>query len=180
MVNNAPAILDAANARFICSGVSINAASGRAGALPSLARAVGCRISADHRRITLLLASTPAAALLDDIRRSGAIAVVFTQPSTHRTVQLKGVDARIVPPEAGDDALTRSYTEAFVIELAPLGHPAEVVRSLLAFAADDIVALEFTPSSAFSQTPGPSAGEPLARPVDTESPRPLSGVADVA
>ena len=161
MVDPAPAILDAANAVFVCGGVSINAACGRAGALPSLARAVGCRVSADRCRVTLLFASTPAAALLDDLRRCGAIAVVFTQPSTHRTLQLKGCDARIVPPEPGDRALTECYTDAFAAELAPFGHPDPVVRTLLAHDPGDIVGVHFTPSSAFSQTPGPGAGEPL-------------------
>jgi hypothetical protein len=163
MVNNAPIILEAEYADFICSGVSINAASGRAGALPSLARAVGCRVSPDRSCVTLLLASTPAAAMLDDIRRSGAIAVVFNQPSTHRTVQLKGNDARIVPPEVGDRELAERYADAFVAELEPLGHAAQVVRTLLAHEPDDMVTVQFTPSSAFSQTPGPSAGMPLAQ-----------------
>lgn len=164
MANNAPAILDAAHADFIRSEVSLNAASGRPGALPSLARAVGCRVAADRRSVTLLFASTPAAALLDDIRRSGAIAAVFSEPSTHRTLQLKGNDARIVPLEPGDLALSLRYTDAFVSGLARLGYPGQVLRSVLSCAPDDIVAVQFSPSSAFSQTPGPGAGEPLARP----------------
>jgi hypothetical protein len=172
----APAILDSENASFICSGVSISAASGRAGALPSLARVIGCRVSPDRRCVTLLLASTPGAALLDDIRRSGAIAVVFTQPSTHRTVQLKGSDARIVPPEVSDRDLAERYTGAFVAELAPLGHPEQIVRTLLAHEPDDMVTVQFTPSSAFSQTPGPSAGIPLAQLQGAElTPRPAQG-----
>ena len=32
--------------------------------------------------------------MLDDIAANGMIAVVFSQPSTHRTIQLKGTDAR--------------------------------------------------------------------------------------
>ena len=179
MVAIPPAILDAANADFIGSGVSINAASGRPGVLPSLARAIGCRVSADRRCITLLFASTPAAALLDDIRRSSAIAVVFSQPSTHRTVQLKGTDARIVPPEERDRGLPRSYIDAFVGELTSLGYPAQFVRSLLAHDPDDIVAIQFTPSSAFSQTPGPRAGEPLAQHPETGSAA-LDGSAEAA
>lgn len=163
-----PAILDAANADFICSGVSINAASSRSGALPSLARAVGCRVSADRCSVTILFASTPAAALIDDIRRSGSIAVVFSQPSTHRTLQLKGTDARILPPEPGDQALMSRYTDSFIADLTPLGYPAQVVRTVLACHPDDIVTVRFSPSSAFLQTPGPSAGEPLARHQATE------------
>lgn len=162
MTNELPIILDAEHAAFICGGVSINAASGHPGALPSLARSIACRVSADRRSVTLLFASTPAAALLDDIRRSATIAAVFSQPSTHRTLQLKGRDARVVPAEPGDAALSRNYADALVVELSPLGHPAQIVRALLAHDTDDVVAVQFTPSSAFSQTPGPSAGTPLS------------------
>jgi len=158
----APAIVDAATAEFICSGLSINAASARAGSVPSMARATGCRLDDDRRCVTLLFASTPAAALLDEIRRSGSIAVVFSEPSTHRTLQLKGGDARIVPVEAGDAELCRRYIETFSSGLVRLGYPGEVLRAVLAHDSDDLVAVQFSPASAFSQTPGPGAGERFA------------------
>jgi len=157
----APAVLDAATAAFICGGISINAASARPDAVPSMARATGCRIAGDGRTVTLLFASTPAAALIDDLRRSGAIAAVFSEPSTHRTLQLKGNDARLVPPAAGDAALALDYARRFNESLVRLGYPGEVLQAVLAHEADDLVAVEFTPLSAFSQTPGPGAGEPL-------------------
>lgn len=163
MADLAPAVLDAANAAFICSGISINAASARAGALPSIARASGCRVSADARTVTLLFASTLAAALLDDLRRGGAIAVVFSEPSTHRTLQLKGDDARILPIEAGDEALAAEYVTIFADGLDRLGYPGEVLRAVLAHEPGDLVAVAFTPQAAFSQTPGPGAGTPLSR-----------------
>lgn len=156
-----PVILDPATAEFIASGISINAAATRPDAVPSMARAIGCRVAADARIVTLLFAGTPAAALLDDIRRSGALAVVFSQPSTHRTLQLKGDDARIVPVAAADRALCQRYIEIFVDGLTQLGYPGEVLRALLDHDPDDLVAVQFTPASAFSQTPGPGAGEPL-------------------
>lgn len=158
-----PALLDSATAEFITSGISINAAGARPGTVPSMARATGCRVAADARSVTLLFASTPAAALLDDIRRSGAIAVVFSQPSTHRTLQLKGDDARIVPPAAGDAALAAAYVKIFTDGLTRLGYPGEVLRAVLTHDPGDLVAVEFTPLAAFSQTPGPGAGEPLVR-----------------
>jgi hypothetical protein len=161
MSETLPPQLDAASAAFICSGLSINAASGRAGAIPDMARAVGCRVAPDYSSVTVLFASTPAAALIDAVRRSGAIAVVFSQPSTHRTLQLKGSDARIVPPEAGDLELTRRYAEAFDTELSPFGYPDRLILTLLEFDPGDLVGVCFTPSSIFLQTPGPSAGEPL-------------------
>lgn len=163
MADLAPTVLDAATAAFICSGISINAASARAGALPSMARATGCRVSSDRQTITLLFASTPAAALLDDLRHSGTIAVVFSEPSTHRTLQLKGDDTRIEPPGAGDEKLAADYVTVFADGLVRLGYPGEVLRAVLAYAPGDLVAVRFTPQTAFSQTPGPGAGAPLSR-----------------
>jgi hypothetical protein len=162
MVASAPVLIDAEQARLISGGVGMSAASCRPGALPNMARCTGCRISADRRTLTLILAATPGAALLDDVRRSGLIAAVFSQPSTHYTLQLKGTDARIVPLEPGDPALVRRYVDAFVAALTPFGYPEPLVRAFLAAMADDLAAVQFTISAAFSQTPGPQAGEPLA------------------
>ena len=162
MAQLAPVLIDADQALFIADGVGMSAASCRLGALPNMARCAGCRVSLDRRTVTLLIAATPGEALLDDIRRTGAIAAVFSQPSTHHTLQLKGSDARIVPLEVGDRTLAERYVDAFVVELTPFGYPESVVRGFLACAPDDLVAVQFTICAAFSQTPGPHAGEPLS------------------
>jgi hypothetical protein len=161
MATPAPALIGAEQATFICGAVGMSAATCRPGALPNIARAVGCRVSADHRVLTLLLAATPGAAVLDDIRRSGAIAVVFSQPSTLRTLQLKGIDARIVPLEPGDAAVVARYSAGFVAHLAEFGYAEALIGALLACELDDVAAVQFTITGAFSQTPGPHAGEPL-------------------
>lgn len=159
-----PVILDAESAAFIVAGVSINASSARPGALPNLARATGCRVAPDRRSARIFLAATPGAALLDDVRGNGLIAVVFSQPSTHRTIQLKASNARVVPLETGDDEIVRRYIDSFLADLIPLGYPGNVIRTLLACDPDDLVAVEFSPSSAFLQTPGPNAGQVLRGP----------------
>ena len=159
---DAPApVLDREQAEFICSAISMSAACGRPGGLPSLARATGCRVSPDGHTVTLLLAATPAAGLLDDLRRSGKIAVVFSRPADHRTLQLKGSDALIVPLEAGDAERASAYADAFAAGLDRLGYPGAVIRSLLASTPEDLVAVSFTPTASFSQTPGPEAGTAL-------------------
>lgn len=154
-------VLDAEQGKFVCSGVSISAASCRTGGLPNLARATGCRLSPDRRTATVLFAATPAAGLIEDIRRNATIAVVFSLPATHRTLQIKGTDARIVPLDPGDRELAARYVDAFVAGLEPLGYPGPVVRRVLASDPDDLVAVCFTPSAGYSQTPGPEAGVPL-------------------
>lgn len=148
-------------AAFICDGVGMSAATCRPSALPNMARCTGARVSEDRRTVTILLAATPAAAFLDDIRRTGTIAAVFSQPSTHKTLQLKGSDARIVPTDPGDAAVVERYVDAFVAQVKLYGYPETLIRAFLAHAPDDLVAVQFTVSAAFSQTPGPHAGKPL-------------------
>lgn len=161
MIQALSPLLDEDQARFICGGVSISAAACRGAGLPSMARATGCRVAADKRSITILLSATASAGLIDDVRRNGAIAVVFSLPADHRTLQFKGGDARVVPLEPGDEALAERYVDAFAGGLAPLGYPTQVIRSVLACRADDLTAISFTPSAGFLQTPGPDAGNAL-------------------
>ena len=154
-------VLDEEQASFICGVISMSAASCRSGGVPSLARAVGCRTSVDRRAVTVLFAETASAALLEDVRRTGAIAVVFSRPAHHRTLQLKGKDALIVPVEAGDAELSSRQIEIFVDGLSALGYQASIVRSVLASSPQDLLAVRFTVAAAFSQTPGLAAGEAL-------------------
>lgn len=159
--NDKAPCLDADLAAFVQGGVSIVAASRVGKRSPVIARAAGCRVSPSRRQVTLLVASSQAAAFLEGIRNTRAIAAVFSQPSTHRTIQLKGTDAAPAPLQDGDHALIAAYTHAFCEELAPLGYHPDQVRAVLSCEADDFVAVTFTISTAFSQTPGPRAGEPL-------------------
>jgi hypothetical protein len=87
--------------------------------------------------------------------------VVFSQPSTHRTIQLKGTDATLGPLEPGGTALIDANIDALVKDVAPLGYSEIFVRTLLAYEPEDLVEVTFTPTSAFAQTPGPQAGKRL-------------------
>lgn len=132
--------------------------------VPTLVRGTGCRISPDRKRVTVFVSATQADPVLQCIRDTGSIAVVFSEPSTHRTVQLKGTDAVIGTVSSEDLAIVERYRLAFSTELRPLGFTSTQIQTLLAFPSDDIVSLSFTPTAAFSQTPGPRAGEPLKGP----------------
>jgi hypothetical protein len=146
---------------FLHGRVSIIAASRSAGREPHLVRAVGCHIDATGERVTLLLAISHAGELLADIRANGRIAVVFSEPSSHRTVQLKGSDAAAVPLEEEHCRLLAAYRQRMVPELAIFGFDEAWVRALLGCSGAEIVPVRFTPREAWLQTPGPQAGEPL-------------------
>ena len=153
--------IDADHAAFMQGAVGIGIATCSRNNVPNLARAVGCRVSPDFRLVTILVSGKQAAGALADIRANGKIAVVFSQPSTHRTIQIKGNDATIGVASAADLQAVTAHRTAFVRELEPLGYDETMIRAFLACPDADIVSLQFHPSAAFSQTPGPHAGQPL-------------------
>jgi hypothetical protein len=84
----------------------VTVASRDAAHVPSVARALGCRVSPDRQHVAVFLLASQSATLLRDLRETGAIAAVFSQPSTHRTIQLKGSDALLgaIEPAVPDEA----------------------------------------------------------------------------
>jgi len=154
--------LDDEHLALMHRGVSITVATAGPGLQPNLTRAVGFRIDADRRRVTLFLARCDAADLLADLRDRPAVAVVFSEPSTHRTVQLKGFDAREVPLREGDDDLVAAYAKRLEADLASVGFGSAYGSALIAHEPGERVGVAFTVAAAFNQTPGPSAGAPLA------------------
>lgn len=153
-------MIDPQRAAFLSGGVSIVASSRGADGWPTLARASGCRVSADGR-VTLLFAASRSAALLESVRTTRALAAVFNDPPSHRSLQLKGGDARVEPVAASDAALVERYVDAFAVAISPLGFPAQLARAMTWAAPGDLVALAFSPQRGFDQTPGPRAGAPL-------------------
>jgi hypothetical protein len=153
-------VIDAQRSAFVTGGVSIIAASRGADNRPAIARAAGCRVSRDGRRITLFVSAARGSALLEAVRSTGVIAAVFSQPSTHRTIQLKGSDGAVATLEPGDAELVARYADAFAAELSGLGY-SEVGRAVVWAPLEELLAVAYTPTSAFDQTPGPRAGRRL-------------------
>lgn len=155
--------LDAAHAQFVQGGVSVVIASRSSELVPDVARGCGCRVSADRRRVTVLLDALRGDRLLADIRDNGRIAVVFSRPSTHETIQLKGSDARVTRPTSRDRALAAAHRESWVGDLCRIGYTHEFAQAVWGTLPQALAAVTFTPDSAYQQTPGPAAGQPLPR-----------------
>ena len=156
------AALDEELAAFIQSGVSIVVAGRNDDMVGDMIRGCGCRVSADRRRVTVLVDPIRSDALLDDITSNGMIAVVFSRPSTHRSIQLKGTDARRARVTAADQAAIDRSLAAWVAELVSIGYTAEFAAAVRG-RPEWPVALTFTPTAGFQQTPGPDAGTRLPR-----------------
>jgi hypothetical protein len=108
----------------------------------------------------VLLPCGAGAQVIADLRANGRIAVVASQPTTNRTLQIKGGDATLQPCSAEDEALADAHLEGFIDEIGRLGFTAEVARTVHRHDSG-IVAVAFTVAEAYEQTPGPQAGAPL-------------------
>lgn len=155
-------LLKPADADFVQGGVSISVAARTADLSPVMARGLGCRIAADRREIIVFLSRSIAAAVLACVEDNGAIAAVFTLPSTHQTLKLKGTDARLLEIDPADLGLIQDYRRKFTLDLASMGYTPEFAAAVVPM-MDDLVAVRFTPNAAFDQTPGPDAGKALGR-----------------
>ena len=155
------ALIEPDIAAFIQGGVSVVVCGRDAALVPDVARGCGCRVSRDRRRVTVLIDPGRATELLDNIRANGIIAVVFSQPSTHRTIQLKGTHAKITGVSSADRRLAERHLQAWVAELVSIGYRADFAAAVRGHAETGLTAIAFTPSAAFEQTPGPKAGQRL-------------------
>ena len=147
---------------MVAGGVSTIVSSSDAALRPSVMRAVGCTITPDGSTITVYLARRQSRQLLLDLAATGRIAVVFSHPSSNRTLQVKAMGVQTRPAQASDQPILAHYLSAMEKEIEAVGFPARLTQAMLAHQIDDVVAVSFEPSTAFDQTPGPRAGEPLA------------------
>ncbi len=152
--------LDAAHVAFIQGPVSVTVASRNAELVPDVVRGCGCRVSRNRRQVTVLIEPARASSLLDDVAANGLIAVVFSEPSTHKTIQLKGSDARVVPVTATDRAVVQRHRQEWSGDLAGIGYALDFATAVHG-GTGALAAIRFTPTAAFQQTPGPTAGQPL-------------------
>ncbi len=159
--HGASPLADEANYALLRTGFMVTVGSRDAACVASVSRALAFRVSPDRRRLTAFLLASQSAQLLRDVRATGAITAVFSQPSTHRTIQLKGSDAAVGAIEPGDLDLIEAHGRAALTDLALCGYAESFASTFFAFDPPDVVAVGFTPTTGFVQTPGPQAGRRL-------------------
>jgi hypothetical protein len=162
MPSSRGSVLDPQHRAFISKGVSVIVASRDAANRPVVCRGCGCEALEDGC-LRVFVDSACARPLLDAVAVSHAVAAVFSEPATHRTVQFKGTDGSVVPVGGDSASLLQAHRAAFSAALKALGYGETMAGGLTHFEQDRINAVLFTPSAAFDQTPGPGAGEPMSR-----------------
>jgi hypothetical protein len=144
--------------RLITYGVSVVVGTHDDNLVPEICRAWGPDIQADDS-IELFLDKLPAAQTLENLKQNGLIAVTFTRPATHGSIQLKGRCRDIRPrgPRPDETERIARHREAFVQEVLAYGIPEHVTRGEW---TSEVVWMSFVAEEAFDQTPGPVAGRP--------------------
>lgn len=139
-------------------GVSYRIGSCPPGGDPQLMRAVGARVRGDGS-LEVLVARKPGRAVLDAIAASGHVALVAGSPYNHRTLHLKGQDARVSPADAAHQPLLESQRQAFADAVQRFGVSREDLHMLwFTLTWQDLDLVHFTLSGAWDQTPGIGAG----------------------
>ncbi|MDD3763667.1 MAG: hypothetical protein PHP86_10295 [Nevskiales bacterium] len=154
-------LIDAATASFMLGGLSLNLASCDPRLQPSLARACGCDLDADGGRLSICVGRVQGAQVLGDIVAGAAVAAVFSEVVSHRTLQIKASSAVVRAPTRADHAAVDRYLERFATRLDAIGFTPRFVSALFSFDAGDFMVVEMRPEEIYSQTPGPGAGQRL-------------------
>lgn len=140
------------------SGVGIIMASRDAQNRPFVGRAVGCRVSLASGQVRIFFSRRKYPSLLDAIRRTGAIAASFSEPTSHKSLQIKAMGAELAAVEDGDADVIARHLTLFTAELERIHLNGALPRTILACPPEDLAAVTFVPAVAFTQTPGPVAG----------------------
>jgi hypothetical protein len=147
---------------MMARGVSVIVGSRDLALRPSVMRAVGSHVASDGSSITVFISRRQARQLVQDVAATGHVAVVFSEPASHRTVQVKATRAVLRNADAADEPVLATYLASMEHEIQRVGYGPPMTRAMLAHRLEDVVAISFEPEQAFDQTPGPKAGALLS------------------
>jgi hypothetical protein len=156
-----PHTLDPQMVALITSNLLIHMAACNNHNQVTLTRCVGCRVNEARNQITLLLPGSQSELLLKAITQNGKVAAVFSHPESHRTVQIKGIDAQVRSATEQDKQSLIPFIRDFYAKLNRYNIEENYIFALCACDPDDVVAVSFSPLVTYKQTPGANAGEEL-------------------
>jgi hypothetical protein len=142
------------------SGVSIMVGTRDARLRPWCVRAQGAVVGADRRHVTVFLPVATSERAVRDLEDNGRIALTFSRPFDHRTIQLKGRAVRVRAGTPQDRVRQERYRAALCEQLHVVGMSRAATRRLSFWPCH---AVDVLVEASFEQTPGPSAGHPLGR-----------------
>jgi hypothetical protein len=147
-------------ASFLESGISILVGTRDADRRPAAMRAMGATVAPDRRSVAIHLPESTSARTLANLRDNGRIAVTFSRPRDHRSIQIKGRVVESRPSTEADRSRQERYSAALVDELETVGMARSTTGRLSYWPS---VTVQVVVEERFDQTPGPAAGQKLAR-----------------
>lgn len=144
--------------QLLCQGPSLMLATRDDRMSLELTRAAGARLGEDGLlRMALPLPESRRA--IWNLETNPVVALSVVLPTTYRNLQVKGRDVHAIE-WPGHEAIARAHGAAFRDEVIAVGIPATLAGSFLSL--NRFATFAFTPSEIYEQTPGPSAGMPVA------------------
>lgn len=148
-------------AQFCQGGVSVILGVSAPGEPPLAGTGWGCRVLPGGR-MRLLLQRSANEPLLDLVRRGGGVAATFSQPITHRSIQVKGSQAVVVEATGEEDRRQAlRQCQGLHRELIEIFYPPAFAAAYCKLDEADLAAIDMRLDAAFVQTPGPGAGAEL-------------------
>lgn len=150
--------LSAEIVEFIESGVSMLVGTRDANLRSECARGLGAQVGADRSSVTVYLNDALGARTRANLEHNQQIAVAFSRPIDHHSIQLKGIATAVRKCTAADRKVQERYLAGFVEQLYWVGLPRAVTRRVRLTPS---FAVTVEAQSLFLQTPGPDAGRAL-------------------
>jgi hypothetical protein len=150
--------IDAEMRAFIESDVDNMIATRNARMEPHIGRAWGARVAENGESIEAFIDRAHSQDALADLRENGLLAISWSQPTTNKTIQLKGRCIEMGDPAPADFAWIDRHRKLFTDCLKSIGFPPDMVRAIW---SNHVVRVRLLVEQAFDQTPGPHAGRPL-------------------
>lgn len=145
---------------FCESGVSVVLGVSTVSGQPLVGLGLACHVTSGGK-MRVFLREPANVPLLAAVAGGSAVALTFSEPRTHRSIQVKADRARRVELEDDDLERVARQVEYFESELVFINYTPRFAAYYCAYRDEEVVALELSPRQAFVQTPGPGAGEQL-------------------
>jgi hypothetical protein len=152
-------VLTAETVEYMESGVSLLLGTRDAALRPASARAFGVEINAPSNTATVFVAVAGSQITLANLRDNAQLALTFSRPIDHRSLQVKGRVLTIGETEERQRAVQDRYFARFSEGLIFTGLRQNLLRRIRYFPS---YAVHFRIESMFDQTPGPGAGRTTA------------------
>ncbi|MGE0599791.1 MAG: pyridoxamine 5'-phosphate oxidase family protein [Dehalococcoidia bacterium] len=149
--------IDPALKEFLESGIAVQVGTADREGHPRAAAAWGPRVNADGS-VSVFLDAERSPRPLANLAENPKIAVVFGDPISYRSVQLKGRWKATSAPTAEEKAWVKRHREQYASVTVLVGDRAEAMRNTW---MEEVIRIDLEVDAAFDQTPGPNAGLPL-------------------